>query len=145
MELTSFSSAVGKLVYHINFKTKYGHEVFNIIYFRNDCEHIFRQVAEDEHLQIIGLGFDRHHVHLVVEAKLTDTIPNIVKKFKGVSGKLLLRKYPAVKREFFWGSGLWSPAYCCKTVGDANISSTINYANNQGIKKGQKKLIDFFN
>jgi REP element-mobilizing transposase RayT len=145
VNLTSFSSAVGKLVYQINFKTKYGHEVFTIPEFRRDCEEIFRQVAENESLQLLGVGFDKHHTHLVIEAKLTDTIPNIVKKFKGISGKILLRKYPKVKREFFWGSGLWSPAYCVKTVGDGNICGAINYANNQGIKKGQKTLNEFFN
>jgi len=145
VELTSFSSAVGKLVYHINFKTKYGHEVFNFPYFRADCEQIFREVAKSENLKILGVGFDRHHTHLVLETRITHTIPGIIKKLKGTSGKLLLKKYPWIKKEFFWGSGLWSPAYCCKTVGDGNIDGAVNYANKQGIKKGQKTLVDFFN
>jgi len=85
MELTSFSSSLGKSVYNINFKTKYCHEVFNIPAFRQDCEKIFRGVAATERLGVLGLGFDRHHTHIVVEAKITDTIPGIVKKLKLVA------------------------------------------------------------
>ena len=35
----------------------------------------------------------------------------MAKKLKGYVAKKLLKKFPWLKKQYFWGSGLWNPSY----------------------------------
>lgn len=47
--------------------------------------------------------------------------PEIAKKLKGFSAKSLLSFMPWLKRNFFWKSGLWNPAYDIRNINDMNF------------------------
>jgi len=62
------------------------------------------------------LGIDEDHVYFVLGAGLYP-LPYIVKKLKGYTTKKLLQEYPWLKRQYFWGSGLWKPSYYFDSLG----------------------------
>ncbi len=119
-KLIKHSSSIGVLQAHLSFKTKYTHKVFDIEDFRTECENLFREIVEKNKYAVEVIGFDSNHIHMDVDVGLS-SLPEIVKKFKGISGRKLLQKFPDIKKKYFHGSGLWSPAYYFHGVGrDSN-------------------------
>lgn len=150
--LNSFSSSVGRLEAHLCFKAKYCHEIFfsEVPGVQKRCEEIFREVEGREGFILHEIGFDKNHVHLDIDLGPTITVAAAAKKLKGTSGRKLLKEFPRMKRKYFWGSGLWSPAVYFDSVGDQNSDEISAYVQNQGKKKqdtrldkGQRNLTDF--
>ena len=115
-DLISYSSSIGRAVFHIGFKAKYCHKIFGIEKVRNRCREIFLDVAEKHKIPIYSIGFDDDHVHFEADIGLK-SIPEIAKLFKGTSGYVLLKEFPWLKKQYFWGSGLWSPVVYFDSIG----------------------------
>jgi len=115
-DLISYSSSIGRAVFHIGFKAKYCHKIFGIEEVRNRCREIFLGVAEEHKIPVYKIGFDDDHVHFEADIGLK-SIPEIAKLFKGTSGYKLLKEFPYLKKKYFWGSGLWSPVVYFDSVG----------------------------
>jgi putative transposase len=131
---------------HVCFKAKYCHKIFDDEHVKRRCEEIFRETAGRYDMEIREIGFDRDHVHLTVDAGPNNSPASMAKALKGNSGYKLLREFPYLKRRYFWGSGLWSPAYYFDSMGDRTSSEIDAYVRNQRKKKtGAKQwsLADF--
>lgn len=94
------------------------------------------------------MGFDKNHVHLYVEITHKYSVAEIVKVLKGRSGHEILKRYPKIKKKYFYGSGFWNPAYYFESVGDTTTGHMRNYVRKQGkIKvsddRVQTKMLDF--
>ena len=141
MEFVRGSSSYTRIEAHVCFKVKYSHNVFDIADFKDRCTQIFQEVAEQIKVQIKEIGFDRNHVHMVVVARIQQSFAWIAKMLKGTSGFKLLKEFPQIKKTYFWGSGLWSPAVFVDSVGkDPQIIQ--NYVRNQGKKKEMRKRVN---
>jgi len=143
------SSANGRALFHFMFKVKYCHNIFDDEQVKNRCETIFRKVAQEKDFVIMEIGFDRNHVHVLIEIGVYSR-PQIAKFLKGTSAKKILCEFPYLKQDFFWGSGLWNPSYWGDAVGEDEQRVT-PYIKNQGVPKIampvdalQMKLSDFF-
>ena len=143
---TRGSSSVTRLEEHVCFKAKYCHRVFDYPAFRARCEEIFREVAEKHGVVIHEMGFDGDHVHMDWQIRPVDSLSGLAKAFKGTSGRKLLREFPQFKREFFWGSGLWSGVIFGDTVGK-DPGQIRAYVRNQGkrakLLPGQRSIGGF--
>ena len=128
-DLTRHSSSIGRAVFHMSFKVKYCHKIFEFRQVKKRCEEIFIEVAVAHKITITEIGFDKDHVHLVVDIGLK-SIPEVAKLLKGTSGKLLLKEFPWLKKQYFWNSGLWSPATFFDSLG-RNIQEVSNYVKSQ--------------
>jgi REP element-mobilizing transposase RayT len=128
-DLTSYSSSIGRAMFHISFKVKYSHKIFENKEVQKRCEEIFIEVAVTHKITITEIGFDKNHVHLVADIGLL-SIPQVAKLLKGTSGKLLLREFPWLKKEYFWNSGLWSPVIFFDSLG-RNIEEVSDYVKSQ--------------
>ena len=145
MEYVSYSSRRGRHLLHICFKVKYCHNIFDDKNIQKRCEEIFRQVEKQEHtFTLEEIGFDRDHVHFLVELSPTASESYFAKKLKGTSAKLLLREFSYLKKRCFWGSGLWNPGYLCDSVGDSTYEKTRDYVKKQGNPKRPDKTRSFF-
>jgi len=129
MDMTSHSSSYGRAIFHICFKVKYCHKIFTDGSVRNRCQEIFLSVAEKHKFVILEIGFDNDHVHMMVDIGLK-SIPEIAKLLKGNSGYRLLKEFPELKKNLFWGSGLWNPSYFFDSIG-RDFESTLIYVRNQ--------------
>ncbi|MEA3458709.1 MAG: IS200/IS605 family transposase [Candidatus Thermoplasmatota archaeon] len=147
-EIRHHSSSVGRNVLHMSFKAKYCHEVFNDVQVEKRCEEIFRKVSEEHRWILREIGFDMDHVHITIDAG-TKGPEDVAKALKGTSGRKLLKEFPYLKKEYFWGSGLWSPAIYFDSLGERTIVEMDDYTRNQGMPKkysfkpGQSRLDDF--
>jgi len=147
-EIRHHSSSVGRNVLHMSFKAKYCHEVFNDVQVEKRCEEIFRKVSEEHRWILREIGFDMDHVHITIDAG-TKGPEDVAKALKGNSGRKLLKEFPYLKKEYFWGSGLWSPAIYFDSLGERTILEMDDYTRNQGMPKkysfglGQSCLDDF--
>ena len=128
-DLTRHSSSIGRAMFHICFKVKYCHEIFVFKQVEQRCEEIFIEVAVRYGIRITDIGFNKDHVHLVADIGLL-SISQVAKLLKGTSGKLLLREFPWLKRKYFYGSGLWSPATFFDSLG-RNIQEVSDYVKSQ--------------
>ena len=146
--IKNYSSSVGKNVMHVCFKAKYCHKIFDDGLVKGRCEEIFRETAGRYGMEIREMGFDRDHVHVTVDAGPNHSPASMAKALKGNSGHRLLREFPHLKRRYFWGSGLWSPAYFFDSMGDRTSEEIDEYVRNQGKREKkadakQRTLTDF--
>lgn len=146
-EFVHGSSSIFRIKAHLSFKVKYCHDVFDIVEFKSRCSELLLEAAASIGVEIIEHNYDRNHVHMDVRwARITLSVDQIGKKLKGVTGRRLMREFPAVKKRFFWGSGLWSPVIYGDSLG-REPEQIRNYIRNQGIKSKatEVSLARFFN
>lgn len=136
------SHSVMRLEAHLSYKVKFCHKIFDFVEVKNRCETIFQEVAAKLHIRIVEVGFDRDHAHMDVLYPHTLSVCEINKFFKGTSATKLLEEFPFLKKQFFWGSGLWGRQKYGDSVGrDPEIIR--NYVKNQGKGRPEKSLKDF--
>ena len=139
MEFVKGSSSVTRLEFHVSYKVKYCHKVFDFVEVKQRCQEIFFEVATLYNIKIIEIGFDGDHVHMDVQIRHTHQTCDVDKWFKGTSGAKLLKEFPEVKRKYFWGSGFWGEQAYWNAVGrDPEIIR--NYVKNQGKQRKEKSL-----
>jgi len=117
---------------HISFKVKYCHKIFEYKQVKSLCGYIFLKVAKDIGIDIQDLGFDKDHVHMIVDIGLK-SVPEIAKILKGRSGYKILKAFPWLKKKYFWNSGMWNPATYFDSLGN-NENRLRNYVKQQGIQ-----------
>lgn len=133
-EIRHHSSSVGRNTLHLCFKAKYCHRIFEDEQVEKRCGEIFEKAAKDRRWILREVGFDRDHVHITIDAG-TNGPMDVAKVLKGRSARKLLKEFPYLKERYFWGSGLWSPAYYFDGVGERTITEMEEYVRNQGKPK----------
>ena len=114
--LRKTESAVYNLNYHVIFCLKYRKEVlFNEI--KDSLDIIFRSICATEEWELLESRIMPDHVHLFISAKPQTSVMEIVKKLKGISARLIFRKFPRFKQKQFWGGHLWSEGYYAGSAG----------------------------
>jgi putative transposase len=121
--LKKYGHGVGRLYAHIRFKTKYCCKVFEKEpVFREACEKLFYEIAEQHNIDIGIPGFDDNHMHMIVDIGIR-SIPEIKKIFKGTSGRKLFQQFPDIKRKYFWSNtGLWGRSVYFYGVGRDKVA-----------------------
>jgi len=114
--LARASSCVGSSWCHAMFKIKYCHEIFDIEDVRMFVYDLLIHISIKYNLPVKKIGFDSNHVHFRVDIKLRSK-PEAAKIFRGIIGKFVLKKFPEIKKTYFWGSGFWNPAYLMDNIG----------------------------
>ena len=139
----SRSSSKGRLWVHMAFKVKYCHKIFDFANIKTRCEQIFTEVAAENNMEISQIGFDKDHVHMSLDVGIK-AIPEVSKLFKGTSGRKLLKEFPWLKQQYFWGSGMWNPGTFFDSVG-RDKEQIDRYVANQGKSRNQSRLTNFIN
>lgn len=123
------SSCVGDSWCHATFKVKYCHRIFVIEELRMFVFDLLNQISAGYNLPIEDVGFGDDHVHFDVDINVRSK-PETAKIFKGIIAKMVFRKFPAIKKQYFYGSGLWNPAYFLDNIG-RNREEIKNYIKKQ--------------
>ena len=76
------------------------------------------KIAEDNKFKILECNGDKDHIHLLINCSPQHYIPNIIKALKGVSARLLMKKYGKILKKKLWGGHLWNPSYFVATVSE---------------------------
>ncbi len=138
---TRYSSAVGEVWVMATFKVKYCHNIFDFKAVREFCLAVFSQAFLFYDIDYKKIAFDSDHVHMIIDMGLYSK-PEIAKKLKGFSAKSMFKYMPWLKRNFFWKSGFWNPAYDIRSINDMNFYC--RYLDKQKYSfAGQKTLLSF--
>ena len=131
-DFVSHSSSVGRLWIHLAFKVKYCHKIFRFPEIKSRMEQLLWESINQLNIRCKELGIDSDHVHFVLDIGLYP-LPKIIKKLKGYTAKKLFQEFPWLKRQYFWGSGLWNPSYYFDSLG-RDIKQMATYVRSQGEK-----------
>lgn len=114
---------------HLVFVTKYRHGVFSRAML-DDMKNIFVKVCKDFEAELVDFDGENNHVHLLVNYPPKVEISKLVNSLKGVSSRLLRKKYPELLKSY-WKGVLWSPSYFAGSCGGAPISIIKQYIEQQ--------------
>jgi putative transposase len=78
------------------------------------------------------------HVHLFLSAPPRYSPAEIVQVIKSISGKMVFREFPEIKKQL-WGGEFWSDGYFVRSVGDKVTSEIIR----RYIKYQQQEQLGF--
>lgn len=113
---TRYSSAVGEAWMHFSFKVKYCHNIFDDFGVRNATKALLLKACRKYSIPHKEIGFDSNHVHGIIDINNYNR-PKAAKLLRGYITKKLFKLFPWLKKKYFWGSGLWNPAYFMDSVG----------------------------
>ncbi len=126
IENTKGNSCVYNINYHIVFCPKYRKQVLNEN-IKEDLEIIFKSVISSNDWKLLELEVMPDHIHLFVSAHPKQSPLEIVKKLKGISARLIFKKYPKFQKKEFGGKHLWSGGYYVGTAGIVTAESIREY------------------
>ena len=143
-DLVSYSSSLGRAEFHVSFIPKYRHKIFVHQRIKAVCEMCFRSTARQYGFSIEELGFDVDHLHMILSLPPSMSVARAVQLLKGISAHRLLRAFPWLRKNLFWGGSLWSGAYYFDSIGRTTTDVIERYVRNQGKKgDGMRKLTEF--
>jgi putative transposase len=103
MELQRNTPHVYRLMYHFVWIPKYRHKVFSEPY-REALKGIIEKIGHD--IDIVELEILVDHIHMVVRGLPKMAPSDVMQVIKSISAREFLRRYPEIKRKYFWGGKL---------------------------------------
>ncbi|MFH1642762.1 MAG: transposase [Nanoarchaeota archaeon] len=97
------------------FKVKYCHKIFDIQAVRELSDELLNEAFCLYEMRCQKLAFDSDHVHIILDMGIYGK-PALAKMLKGYVAKKLFGFMPWLKQKYFWGFGLWNPAYYIRNV-----------------------------
>ncbi len=134
-----YSSAVGEVWVMATFKVKYCHRIFDILSVRELCGVLFGMACQKYGINCRKMAFDSDHVHMILDLGIYSK-SELAKRLKGFVAKQMFGMVPWLKPRYFWGSGLWNPAYDIRSINDMAVYT--RYLDKQKYSYvGQKTLL----
>lgn len=125
---------VYQLKYHLVLVTKYRHPCFtNTILAR--LEEICRQQSSIWGIELIELGGEADHVHLLLDMHPNIMPSRFINSLKTVTSRLIRKEFASHLNKYYWKPLLWTRAYCLITAGGAPIEILKQYIQNQNQPK----------
>lgn len=126
-----------RIRYHLIFSSKYRRDC--LVGIEQSVIRVFREIGDMSEFDVIEVGVDTNHVHLVVSSKPTLAPVDIVRRLKQISVHRLWKYNYDHLAQFFWGkrlgSTVWTGGYFCETIGPVQEETILNYVKNQGKEK----------
>ncbi len=68
---------------------------------------------------------------MVVRGEPKKSPNDVMQVIKSISAREFFRRFPQIKRRYFWGGKLWTQSYFVETIGNANEGTIRTYIQNQ--------------
>ena len=130
MEIIKGRGYVYAIQYHVVWCVKYRRKIITP-QIEKSLFAILTKLAADSGFTIAEFNTDLDHVHLLLECSPQHYIPNIIKGLKGVSARLLMKKYGDNLRNKLWGGHLWNPSYFVATASEQTEEQIRRYIQSQ--------------
>lgn len=113
--------------YHIVFATKYRKKIIGPV-LKNELHKIYSEIAGERpsSIELIGIGIEDAHVHLLVSIPPSVAVSKVVQKLKGYPSRILFNKYPFLEQKI-GKKNFWQTGYFCRSLGDANLPQIYSY------------------
>ncbi|MCF6204547.1 MAG: IS200/IS605 family transposase [Methylococcaceae bacterium] len=138
MKLQKNTHDVYRLMYHFVWIPKYRYKVFCDPY-REVLKGIIEKIGYDYNIDIVELEIPVDHLHMVVRGGEPKMSPSdVMQIIKSISAREFFRRYPEIKKPYFWGGKLWTQSDFVETIGNANEEVIRTYVQGQ-LKEHKKK------
>lgn len=130
LEIWSDAHNINSIGLHIVWCTKFRHSVLKDgvdVFVKN----IIAQTCGDNDWAVRSMEVMPDHIHLFVQIHPTDCPVDVVRILKSVSAVAVFTKFPKLKGEKFWGSGLWSKGAYYGSVGQVSQETVERYIEEQ--------------
>ena len=117
-------------MYHFVWIPKYRHKVFLEPY-RSSLKTIIEKIGYDYNIEIIELEIPEDHIHMVIRTLPKVSPSEVIRVIKSISAREFFKKFPDIKKKYFWGGKLWTQSYFVETIGNANEEVIREYVRNQ--------------
>lgn len=131
-KLDKTSNCVFSLHYHLIVVVKYRRKVFTKSKLITDLKDYIYKVSKDYDVDVIEIGIDTDHLHLLFKSKPTLDIPKYINILKGHSSRYLRKNHKSFLSDKLWGDAFWSPSYFLSTTGNVTIEILKKYVESQG-------------
>lgn len=115
--------------YHIVWCVKYRRKILTPEV-ETELVSILHEYAKENGFTIVEANGDLDHIHLLIQASPTTYVPNIMRGMKGVSARMLFKKFPELKSRL-WGGHMWNPSYFVATVSENTEEQIRTYIQEQ--------------
>jgi putative transposase len=92
---------------------------------------IFEGVCSDFEAELKEMDGEGDHVHLLVNYPPKVSVSKMVNSLKGVSSRMIRKKYGSKISGHYLKSALWSPSYFAGSCGGAPLDLIKEYIQNQ--------------
>jgi len=92
---------------------------------------IIEKIGYDYNIEIVEWEVPVDPIHRVVRSKPKVSPSGIMQIIKSISARQFFRRYPDVKKKYFWGGKLWIQSFFVETMGNANEETIRQYVQNQ--------------
>ena len=128
--LIHYRTSVCNINYHVVWSVKYRRKVLDTeveLYLKD----LVCQIATDKGftVQLFECG-ECDHVHCFVTAPPKLSVTDIVKYLKGITGRKLFERFPAIRQKL-WKGELWNHSYYCETIGSVSEENIRRYIEHQ--------------
>jgi len=137
MGLQKKTHHVYRLMYHFVWIPKYRHKVFCEPY-GEVLKGIIKKIGYDYNIDIVELEIPVNHLHMFVRGDPKMAPSDVMQIIKSISAREFFRRYPEIKKRYFWGGKLWTQSYFIETIGNANEEVIRAYVQGQ-LKEHKKK------
>ena len=117
MEIKYGRGYVYAIQYHIVWCVKYRRKVLTSDIEKTLIQYL-NKIADDNGFTIEEINTDLDHIHLLISCTPQHYVPDLIKALKGVSARLLMKKYGNDLKDKLWGGHLWNPSYFIATVSE---------------------------
>jgi putative transposase len=117
-------------MYHFVWIPKYRHKVFGDPY-GEALKVMLRKVGYDYNLPVVELEIPGDHIHMLVESEPKLSPSRIMQISGSISAREFFRRYPEVRRRYFWGGKLWTQSFYVETVGQMTEEAVRSYVRDQ--------------
>lgn len=138
--MKSASNAVHEIQLHIVFVVKYRRKVLSED-MRNSVSKVFRQGLSAWRCELIEVGGEADHIHLLVGIHPALNISDLIGNLKSTSSRHLRKTYEKEIKAHLWKDAFWHRAYYVGSVGNTTLETIKSYVQNQGTtnKPGRKR------
>jgi putative transposase len=134
IELWKTNHSVNKIALHIVWCTKYRHQILT-----NGIDLLVQRIIAESCREYgwacRSIEIMPDHVHIFIQISPLDRPIDIVRTLKSLTAIAVFYKYPKLKGEKFWGSGLWSKGTYYGSIGQVSQETILKYIENQKVKK----------
>ena len=130
METHKGRGYVYSIQYHIVWCVKYRHKVITPA-IEADLFEALQKIGANNKCSLVEFNTDLDHVHLMVDCHPQVYIPSLMKALKGVSARILMKKYGNELKKKLWGDHLWNPSYYIATVSENTEAQIREYIRSQ--------------
>ena len=130
MELRRNTHHVFRIMFHFIWIPKYRHKVF-VEPYRSTLKQIIDKIAYDYDIELVELEVPVDHIYMVVRTEPKMSPSNVMQTIKSISAREFFKKYPHIRKRYFWGGKLWTQSYFVETIGHANEDVIRRYVQDQ--------------